>query len=716
MTGTLFSPSWYRVAPLKPRLRSHVEIHRHSYRDEVWFILQDHASGRSHRLTPAAYRLIGLMDGERSIDELWQLCNEQSGSDAPTQEDVVRLLGQLHAADALICDVPPDTRELFRRFQRQRQRTWRQRLWTPLAIRIPLVDPDRFLARTSFLVRPLFGWVGALLWLAIVAVGLVVAGQNWSALTENGLDRAFAPQNLVLLWFTYPLVKAIHELGHAYAAKIFGAEVHEIGIMFLVFVPVPYVDASAASSFPDKRQRMVVGAIGIAVEVALAAIALLVWVYAAAGPAHAVAYNVILICGVSTVLFNGNPLLRFDGYYVLTDAIELPNLGQRANQYLGYLVQRYAFGSRDASFPPTDGRAKAWFVFYGIASFVYRIFVSIAIVISLGSRFFFVGLLLAIWAGATQVMVPLAKAASFLGSSPRLQRNRRRAIAVSAAAFAAAVLLLFVVPFPLYTVAEGITWPSDHSQVRANTDGFIERLLVPNETSVVAGQPIIETFDPFLSANVKVLEAQLRGLRRQYVALRVSDPAEAAVVQEEIKGVASNLERARERARDLIIVSPRAGVFIAPAEQDMPGRFVKKGELVSYVIDSADFLTARTMISQNDIGLVRERTRGVDVLPVNWEGRSAHSSVIREVPGGLKSLPTPALGTLGGGSIAIDPRDSKGLTALDRYFEYEVTLPGEDARPFIGQRVRVRFDLGSEPIGFQIFRSFRQLFLKLFNV
>ena len=287
-----------------------------------------------------------------------------------------------------------------------------------------------------------FGWAGVILWLTIVAAGLVVAGLNWSALTEDVVDRALAPQNLLLLWFAYPVVKAIHELGHAYAVKIFGGEVHEIGIMFLVFVPVPYVDASAASSFPDKRQRMVVGAIGIAVEMALAAFALLIWAYAAAGSVHAIAYNVILIGGVSTVLFNGNPLLRFDGYYVLADAIELPNLGQRANRYLGYLVQRYAFGSRDASFPPTDGRARAWFVFYGITSFVYRIFISIAIIISLGSRFFIVGLLLAIWAGATQVVVPVSKALSFLGSSPRLQRNRSRAIVVSVAVGVAAVLVL----------------------------------------------------------------------------------------------------------------------------------------------------------------------------------------------------------------------------------------------------------------------------------
>lgn len=716
MADTLFSPSWYRVAGLKPRLRSHVEIHRHSYRDAVWFVLQDRSSGRSHRLTPAAYALVGLMDGKRSVQDLWDLCNERSGTDAPTQDDVVRLLGQLHAADALICDVPPDTRELFRRFQRHQRQRWRQRLWTPLAIRIPLVDPDRFLDRTAFLVRPLFGWFGALLWLSVVTAGLVLAALNWSTLTENVIDRALAPQNLLLLWLVYPLVKAVHELGHAYATKIYGGEVHEIGVMFLVFVPVPYVDASAASSFPDKRQRMIVGAIGIGVEMLLAAVAVFVFAHAMVGPVHAVAYNVILIGGVSTLLFNGNPLLRFDGYYVLADALELPNLSQRANRYLGYLVQRYGFGSREANFPETDRRARAWFLFYGIGSFFYRILISIAIIIALGSRWFIIGVVLVIWAAASQLVVPMGKALSFLSSSPRLQRNRPRAIAVTALAVALAGLLFFVMPVPLRTVAEGITWPSERAQIRAGTDGFIGRLLVANGSQVEAGQPLIEAFDPFLDARVDVLEAQLRGLRRQYTAVRLTDQAEAAVLQEEIKGVMSDLERARERQRELVITSPGAGMFVAPVEQDLPGRFVKKGQLVGFVIDASDRLTARAMVGQNDVALVRERTRGVDVIPVHWEGRSARTSIIREVPGGLKALPTPALGTMGGGSIPIDPRDSKGVTALDRYFEYEVVLPADDDRAFIGQRVMVRFDHGTEPIGFQLYRSFRQVFLRLFDV
>src|SRR6185503_545443 len=122
-------------------------------------------------------------------------------------------------------------------------------------------------------------------------------------------------------------------------------------IMLLVLSPVPYVDASSAWAFQDKRKRMMVGAAGIAVELFLGSLALFVWLAVEPGAVRAVAYNVMLISGVSTLLFNGNPLLRFDGYYVLADAIEIPNLGTRANRYLGYLFQRYVLGVPDAESP-----------------------------------------------------------------------------------------------------------------------------------------------------------------------------------------------------------------------------------------------------------------------------------------------------------------------------------------------------------------------------
>ena len=154
MSDSHFSPSWYRVAELKPRLRNHAEIHRHDYRGKVWFIMQDHAAGRSHRFSPAAYRFIGLMDGKRTVQQLWDATNTEAGDQAPTQDEVIRLLGQIHAADALLCDVTPDSRELFRRYQRQERQKLKQRLWSPMAIRIPLLDPERFLQRTLPLARP----------------------------------------------------------------------------------------------------------------------------------------------------------------------------------------------------------------------------------------------------------------------------------------------------------------------------------------------------------------------------------------------------------------------------------------------------------------------------------------------------------------------------------------------------------------------------------
>ena len=152
MSSELFSPLWYRVANLRLRLRRHAEIHRHQYRGEAAYVLQDHSSGRSHRFNPTAHHFIALMDGKRSVQEIWDLSEESLGDAAPTQEEAIELLSKLHAADLLKGDTPPDTRELFRRYQTDKKKKLKQRLMSPMAVRIPLLDPDRF--PYSELVRP----------------------------------------------------------------------------------------------------------------------------------------------------------------------------------------------------------------------------------------------------------------------------------------------------------------------------------------------------------------------------------------------------------------------------------------------------------------------------------------------------------------------------------------------------------------------------------
>jgi putative peptide zinc metalloprotease protein len=714
MSEGLFSPSWYRVAGLKPRIRSHARIVRQSFRDEVWFVLHDSAAERAHRFSPAAYHFIGLMDGERTVQQVWDACVAQLGDGAPTQEEVIRLLGQLHAADALLCDVPPDSMEVFRRHQRHQRMAWRRRLWSPLALRFPLWDPDRFLERTLPLVQPLFGWFGILLWLGVVGTGAALAVVHFTDITEDIRDRVLDPKNLVLLWFVYPVVKAIHELGHAYAIRKWGGEVHEIGIMLLVLSPVPYVDASASWSFRDKRKRMAVGAAGIAVELFLGSLALFVWLAVEQGAVSAIAYNVMLISGVSTLLFNGNPLLRFDGYYVMSDAIEIPNLGQRSNQYLGYLFQRYALGTKDAESPAHSTGERIWMAAYGATSFVYRVFITFIIVLFIAGKFFVIGVLLAIWAVGTQVLLPIGKSLAFL-FGPGVRRQRGRALAVSGGLALAVLAILFAVPAPSWTRTEGVVWVPEEAQVRAGTEGFIEKVLVPADAEVKRGQPLIQAEEPFLETRVAVLKAHVQEIAARYDALLPVDRVQAQMLREQLATAEANLSRALERQAELVFRSPASGRFILPNAADLPGRFVNKGQLVAYVAEPKE-LTARVALAQDDIAMVRQSTRSVEVMLAGWGEEPVPARIRRELPGASLQLPTPALGTAGGGVIPVDPRDAKGVTALSQVFQLELALPKEIRSDYLGARVYVRFDHGYEPVGVQMVRALRRLLLRQFNV
>ena len=432
MSTDLHSTSWYRVAELRPRLRSHVRIHRHHYRGELWYVLEDRVSRRMHRFNAVSHYVIGLMDGRRTVQEIWDSATTKFGDDAPTQDEMIRLLGQLHTAEVLQSEVTPDVAELLRRAQRNKRRIWLQYLLSPLSIRIPLFDPDRFLERWLPWYRPLFGWAGAVVWCGVVGLAIFTAAAHWNELTQDVSDRVLAPQNLLLMWLTFPVVKLLHEFGHACATRAWGGEVHEMGIMILVLMPIPYVDATAASAFRDTHRRVIVGAAGMIVELFVASLALFLWLEAEPGITRAVLFDVMLIAGISTVLFNANPLLRFDGYYMLSDVVQIPNLRARANQYLGYLVETRLFGLELPEFEASGGERR-WFVFFAIASFVYRVFLMIAIALFVASEYFVIGVVLALWVAVTSVVVPVAKAIGYLAMHPKLRRHRVRALTVTGA-------------------------------------------------------------------------------------------------------------------------------------------------------------------------------------------------------------------------------------------------------------------------------------------
>jgi putative peptide zinc metalloprotease protein len=409
MSGPLFSAAWYRVAALTPRIRSHARFHRHRYWGETWYVLRDLASDRVYRFSPAGYFVVGLMDGRRTVQEIWEAAAGQLGDDAPTQDEFIQLLGQLHGADVLRCDVPPDTQELLDRHLRQ-ERSARLSPWlSPFSWRFPLLDPERLLTALLPIVRPLMGIGGGLLWLVTVGAGVLLAAMHWGDLTRNVLDRLFATRSLLLLWVLFPCLKTLHEFGHAVTIKALGGEVHDLGLMLLVFTPVPYVDATGTAAFVSKWHRVAVGVAGMAVELFVAALAILVWVAAEPGTVRTLAYHAILMAGATTLLFNANPLLRYDGYYILADLIEIPNLYTRARTYVSFLTERYLFGQREAEFPPAPATERGILAVYAVASAAYRVLVVVGIGFFLMNRFFYLGLALTAGAAVSWGIVPLVK-------------------------------------------------------------------------------------------------------------------------------------------------------------------------------------------------------------------------------------------------------------------------------------------------------------------
>ena len=709
----LLSPAWYRIASLQPRLRSHVRVRRHEYRGERWYVLEDRISRRTHRFNPAAYAVIGLMDGRRSLQQIWDAAVERLGDEAPKQEEVMQLLGQLHSADVLQVEVTPDVDDLLRRSRRIAGRGRMAKWMSPLAIKIPLLDPDQVLERWLAWYRPLFGPAGAVIWLVVVGWAAVTLAQHWNELTRDLTHRVLAPENLLIIGLVFPVVKALHEFGHACAVKAWGGEVHEMGIMLLVLMPVPYVDASSANGFPEKHRRMLVGAAGMVVELFVAAIALYLWLEMQPGVLRAILFNVMLIAGVSTVLFNINPLLRFDGYYILADLIEMPNLRQRSTQFLGELTQRHLL-RLEIPVQNVTASERSWFVFFSIASFTYRIFITLAIAVFVASEYLMVGIVLALWALVSAFVLPLVGLVSFIASSPRLRRHRLRAGITAGATALALYILLFLLPVPSWTNAQGVVWIPEQTAVRSGSEGFIKRVIAQPGSTVRKGDPLIEAEDPLLTARVHGLEAQKAELEARYQLATTEKVTKAQIIEEQLRAVKADLDRARERSDGLVMRSPADGTFTVNSPQDLPGRFVRQGQQLGHVIPGGT-ITARVVVSQQSADLVRARTERVLVKLVEQVSETLPARILREVPAASDRLPSLALSQAGGGEVAVDAAQGGEVKALQSHFEFELELPAVHAVG-LGSRVYVRFEHGNETVAGQTWRYLRQLFLRSLTV
>lgn len=718
----IWSEHWHEVRFMRPRLRDGVQALHRTLRGRPWVLLADPVTQRFHRVSPQVWQVLQLLDGRRTLDEVWLAASAvpaRPGHGAPaapvSQHDLVQLLASLHANDLLQTQASPDAAEVVERHQRLTRQRWKQSWLNPLSLRLPLLHPDAWFQRHAGLARALLAWPLALAWLALVVPAAVLAWQHWAALTENLSDRVLAGHNVLLLWLVYPVVKAVHECAHGLAVKAFGGTVREIGLLFMVFTPVPYVDATSSYGFPSKWARALVAAAGIAAELLLGAVALYVWLLAQPGLVTAVAFNVVLIAGVSTLLVNGNPLMRYDGYFIACDLLEVPNLAQRATQYWTYLADRWLYGARDARPPQGVQGERGLLAVYGIASPIYRLAVTLGLAWFVASEYLFVGVLMALWALWGALLQPLWKGWKHLREGASLARRRELAGRRTALIALGLVAFLGLVPLPFHSVHQAVVWVPDEAIVRAEADGHLNGPRLGPGTPVRAGDAVLTLDNPPLQAEVAVAAAALAQAEARLREAEVRERPRIDPLRGERDARAGKLADAQRRVAGLQAHAGVAGRWVPQPGTERPGTHVKRGAVLGYVV-AGPSAVVRAAVPQEDMALVRDRLRGAEVRLAQAVPQAVPARLLRRVPGGDFALVSPALGTAGGGELPVDPAKPEGTHTLQRVFDLELAMDRPSPTAVFGDRAHVRFDLGPAPLAWQWFLRLRQLFLARLHV
>ncbi|MCW5549894.1 MAG: biotin/lipoyl-binding protein [Opitutaceae bacterium] len=712
----MFSESWHRIAGQRVQLRPGVDVRRQQYRGELWYVVHDPFTNAFYRIRPGARRFLLHLNGRETVEEAWRRCLREEPAAAPGQSEVIQLLGQLHQASLLQSDLAPDSRQLFERLRRHQQAKVRSTLSSILFLRIPLWDPDRFLKKLLPVVRPVFSWAGFAAWSFVVLAAIKVAIDHREQLFTYGQD-VLAPGNLALLFSAFILTKILHEFGHAFACRTFGGEVHQMGFMLLVFSPVPYMDATASWAFRERWRRIWVGAAGMYVELFIAALATFVWAGTGAGLTNSLAYNIMFVASVSTLLFNLNPLLRFDGYYILSDLTDTPNLHQRSRTQMFSWAEKHLFGLPNPAQPAATRREEVFLGLFGIASGLYRIFVFTLIILFVADKFFGLGLLAAIVGGFALLVLPVFRFVRYLAVEPRLDRHRPRAIGVTVGTLAVIMAFLAFFPWPHHTYAPGVLQAREHATIFSGADGQLAAFTAVSGQPVRAGDLIAEMTNPELELRLAAAEARVRQARLQENVALEQGGANLRALRTKREAAEAELADLVQRRRDLEVRAPLAGVWVAPRAADLNGQLIARGHLLGLVIQPQEFEFIAVVPQQDSSRLFAHTDTTAELRFRGQAGQVVPIGQLQLVPGRQNVLPTPALGWSGGGPVKVRPDDPEGLQTAEPYFKAIARVsPSADTVLLHGQTGYIRFTTGKEPLLRQGWRRVRQMLQQRYQI
>jgi putative peptide zinc metalloprotease protein len=726
VTAAASAPSSQADQTIIPPLRPDLVVIKQFYEGRTFYVVKDPISLQYFRLTAEDYFLATLFDGRRTLRHIRDLYVERfphlrlDFSEEEIDERVSRFandLGLLQFLSIHGTRLKPRY-EAMKEGARKSRGSFYKLVNNVFFARYSVFDPDRLFAR---LARPIWWiWTRQSLWISIglVISALFVVYTKYDA-TGAMMSRFFSINNIALIWITTILIKSIHELGHGLTCKHFGGEVHEVGVMLLVFTPYFFVNVSDSWVLPDRNKRILISAAGIYVELVLASLATFLWAVVQPGALQQILWNIMVIASISTIIFNANPLMRFDGYYIMTDWIEVPNLSIKSRAFIGYQVKRLIFGSdyEDASMArlPLPRRRFGLFYFYAVASYLYGYFVIYKLTRYMAPHLAPFGLeKFATWfsvsALAAWVVMPFW---SFMRS---LQLTRddlrpggrlRRLGIVGGIALAIFTLLCFV-PRELIIKRNVAVELASPEIVRPDFQGFVEEIYVKEGDKVPPGGALARLSNRDIQQDLVQATAQL-AVAQASVQRAIADdkPAEQMEAQAIVDRMKKRYADAKQNVDRLILRSVTGGTVLT---HDLPYTLHRELHINDLFCAVAPLDSMRIIIPLNEkqVRWVR-KGQPVEIKSYAYPGVAVQGAIAADPVILVAQDMPPAFSARRHGDVPTAFDRTGKEVPLERTFEAEIQVDNHDGILRQGMTGRARIDAGRYPWGRLVFQSFLDL-------
>ncbi|NND99605.1 MAG: HlyD family efflux transporter periplasmic adaptor subunit [Pirellulaceae bacterium] len=698
------------VSELVLELRSDLRFTPHYEAGEECYLVEDVARSQFFTIGLSEYMLISMFDGKTTVGDAMIRLSQLPGNHQLIETEATAICKWLVDSEMAHTPTSSDGRRLANTAV---DRIAKKRLgaWNPLCMKVPLAYPDRLVAKVTPWFSFFFSSAAAIIGLIVMCVAAyqVVGAWDQFAAASKGI---FIPSRWLWMGLCWVVLKFVHESGHAIVCRKYGGEVHEAGAIMVLFAPLAYVDLTSSWRFRSKWKRIHTALAGMYVELWIASIAAIIWAATDAGFVNDISFNLIMMAGLTTLLFNANPLMRFDGYYVLSDGLGIPNLYSEGQQYLQYLGRRFILGEKVTSplrLTPRDLFTRA----YGVAAFGWRILICVSLVIAASLLFKGLGILLAVAAVLLWVGVPLVRLAKYVRRPDGMQKHRTRRLAfISAAGAAVSYAILGGVMWPGAQQAHAVVQYEPLAFVRATSAGFVRELYVQSGQNVQAGQVIAQLENRQLVAEQQDLELAInQSIIKSRVFKQADEMHSYQGEMEQLRSLQEKLAEKTKQVQELTLRAPAAGRVVARELKTKLGTYVQEGAELAAIGDEAN-KQLQIAITQPSYDRFTEHIGSR--VHIRVSGGVVLQSTLESVqPRADKKAPQDSMyaalgGPLESRSVQSDSGD-ESFELLTPHFTGVVTLPksvSQDLR--VGQRGVVWFGRYQESLGCVLQRKLRQ--------